>query len=140
VKRLLIRWGPALAVMLIIFLFSSQTKGTLPDFGKADFGVKKTSHALIYALLAVAMVWGVRGSERVSWQPVAIAFGLTVLYALTDEYHQTFVTGRDGKLFDVGVDAVGATIGLAFRLWLWPPLAARLRAVPSPSKSQSNRR
>ncbi len=139
-KRLLIRWGPALGIMLIIFLFSSQAKGTLPDFGGADFGVKKFSHAFIYALLAIAMLWGVRDSRPVAWRHVAAAFVLTVLYAMTDEYHQTFVAGRDGQLFDVGVDAVGATIGLALRLWLWPPLAIRLRAVPFLSKSESNRR
>lgn len=135
-KRLLIRWGPAVCVMITIFLFSSQPKGTLPDFGGADFGVKKFSHAFIYALLAVMMLWGIRGNERVAWQHLVGAFVLTVLYAVTDEYHQTYVAGRDGQLFDVGVDAVGATIGLVIRLWLWPPLAARLPAVPFLNKSE----
>lgn len=139
-KRFLIRWGPAIVVMVIIFLFSAQTKGTLPDFGGADFGVKKFSHAFIYAVLAVAMLWGVRGSQPVTWRHLAGAFVLTVLYALTDEYHQTYVAGREGQLFDVGVDAVGATIGLALRLWVWPKVAARLLAVPFQSKSGSTRR
>ncbi|MBU2577595.1 VanZ family protein, partial [Patescibacteria group bacterium] len=39
---------------------------------------------------------------------------LTVLYALTDEYHQTLVSGRTGKLFDVFIDSMGALFGFVF--------------------------
>jgi VanZ family protein len=137
VKRLLIRWGPAFVVMAIIFLFSSQPKGTLPDFGGADFGVKKFAHALIYLVLAVAMLWGVRGNNPIERKHVGLTLALTVLYAMSDELHQRFVAGRDGQWFDVGVDTLGAMIGLALRLWLWPRLRDRFHHPEPPFQSKS---
>jgi VanZ family protein len=41
-----------------------------------------------------------------------MAFVVSVLYAASDEYHQTFVPGRNGTPVDVGVDAVGALVAL----------------------------
>jgi VanZ family protein len=136
-KRFLLRWGPALAVMLIIFLFSSQPKGTLPDFGGVDFWVKKFAHTLVYMGLSVAMLWGLRGSEAVTPKHALFALVLTVLYAMSDELHQRFVAGRDGQWFDVGVDTLGAMIGLALRLWLWPRLWNRFHRPGSPFQSKS---
>jgi VanZ family protein len=40
---------------------------------------------------------------------------LAVLYAVTDEVHQTFVEGRAGAPLDVGIDALGALAGVL--LW-----------------------
>ena len=43
----------------------------------------------------------------------ALGYAFSVLYAATDEFHQLFVEGRSGSLFDVGVDAAGALLGVA---------------------------
>jgi VanZ family protein len=37
---------------------------------------------------------------------------LTVLFGASDELHQAFVPGRQSTLIDVGIDAVGAFLGL----------------------------
>ena len=37
---------------------------------------------------------------------------LIVLYALLDEYHQSFVPSRTGSLYDSGIDIAGGLIGL----------------------------
>lgn len=42
--------------------------------------------------------------------------GFCALYACTDEFHQLFVPGRAGRLFDVGVDTAGACFGLVIFL------------------------
>jgi VanZ family protein len=44
---------------------------------------------------------------------VSVAFALAVLYAASDEFHQTFVEGRVGAIHDVAIDAIGAAIGIA---------------------------
>jgi VanZ family protein len=41
-----------------------------------------------------------------------LAWGLCILYAITDEYHQSFVPGRSPRGMDVGIDALGAVLGL----------------------------
>lgn len=34
------------------------------------------------------------------------------IYAITDEYHQTFITGRTGQFIDVLIDTAGSILGL----------------------------
>ena len=135
-KMFLFRWGPALGLMIVIFIFSAQPRGTMlvPDFKAWDFAIKKTAHVIEYALLAALMLRGARGESPLRPAHWLWAAALTLLYALTDEYHQTFVAGREGHLVDVGIDAVGVTIGLTLRYW-------RTRALlPSPNKSEPRRR
>jgi VanZ family protein len=43
---------------------------------------------------------------------VILSATLSLLYAFSDETHQLFVPGREGKLSDVGIDAIGIAIGV----------------------------
>lgn len=107
--RWLIRWGPAAAVMLVIFMFSSRPSNELPDFGSWDYVVKKSAHMLEYGLLAVACWRGFEVAPGKRWAAWAIAVG----YAITDEVHQSFVPGRFPSLVDVGLfDNLGAILAL----------------------------
>lgn len=36
---------------------------------------------------------------------------LSILYAMSDEYHQTFIAGRSGQAFDVFIDSSGSFMG-----------------------------
>ena len=96
-------------MMSVIFFFSAQPGSRLPDFDWADRLVKKGGHALGYAILAGLYWRGLefRGPRR--W----IAWVLAILYALTDEFHQSFVAGRHPTLWDVWIfDNAGALISL----------------------------
>ncbi len=75
--------------------------------GTWDYVLRKCAHMTEYGILAVLLV---RAIGSYAW-----AFALAVAYAGTDEFHQTFVRGRHGSPVDVGIDAVGALIGLT--LW-----------------------
>jgi VanZ family protein len=83
--------------------------------------VRKGAHAWEYALLAVLLWRALRRplpGERRPWSSAHawMAWLLAVAYAGTDEWHQSWVPGREGALRDVGIDAAGAAIGLA-TLW-----------------------
>ncbi len=102
----------ALAWMGIIFWFSSQsTLFHLPD-SLWDTIFKKTSHAAAYGVLW--LLWWLATGRR-PW----LALALTVGYAISDEWHQTFVPGRHGQWFDVGVDATGALLVMALAQSRW---------------------
>ena len=78
--------------------------------GSWDLILKKSGHLWIYALLGGAILWALA-----PWKihrPVLASWVLTVLYAFSDELHQYFVPGRGATLIDVGIDAVGAAIGI----------------------------
>ena len=104
------RWLPMLAWMALIFYVSHQPSADIPQFGTWDLLVKKGSHFGAYFILA----WLARFAlGRWDW-----ALLLTAVYAVSDEYHQTFVPGRDGNLLDVLIDTLGGLAAWASHRWL----------------------
>jgi len=89
-----------------------------------QFIVRKSAHAAAYAVLA--MLW--LGTARTfAWRhPFLTAWGLTTVYAVTDELHQLLVPGRSGELRDVLIDSTGALVGL-LAVWAVLSLVHRLR-------------
>jgi VanZ family protein len=43
---------------------------------------------------------------------------MAVLYAGSDEFHQSFTSGRHPSVMDVGIDTLGAITGALFFRWL----------------------
>lgn len=102
-------WLPAIAVMAIIFGFSSIPSQEMPGFGLWDLVVKKGAHMLGYGLLALANWYGLCFEKRGWW----LALLLTVLYAITDEFHQSLVPGRHPSWVDaLVIDGSGAALML----------------------------
>ena len=100
-------WLPVALWAALIFAFSAiPSLGT--GLGPWDLALRKLAHAAEYAVLGALLVRALR-------RPLP-AWGLAVLYAVTDELHQTFVPGRRGAPLDVAIDAAGAAIGVA--AWL----------------------
>lgn len=102
------RWVPMLVWMVAIFFVSHQPSTDLPDFGLIDLLLKKAAHFLAYAILGGLGWWGARDSKR----PFLTAFLIACLYAISDEYHQTYIPGRNGTPSDVLIDSLGAFVAL----------------------------
>jgi VanZ family protein len=103
------RWFPALLVMLAIFSFSSRPASSLPDFLGWDYFIKKTGHMIGYGLLALSYFHLLNYNRERYW----LAWLMAMLYALTDEFHQSFVPGRGASIYDVIIfDNLGAIIAL----------------------------
>lgn len=102
-------WMPPLALMAVIFVLSNQ-----PDLssglGALDLIGRKLIHAGEYALLCF-LWWRLLREALPHRRAVLAAFVVSVLYAASDEFHQSFVEGRNGTPVDVAIDATGA--GLA---------------------------
>ena len=97
-------WLPVLVWAAVIFAFSS-----VPDLGTGlggwDTLLRKLAHTTEYAVLGALLV---RATGR-----SGLAFALGLLYAASDEVHQSFVEGRHGAPVDVAIDAVGVACGIA---------------------------
>ncbi|MEP7133901.1 MAG: VanZ family protein [Chloroflexota bacterium] len=103
------KWIPALLVMGVIFWFSSQPDDKLPNFNWADVIVKKSGHMIEYGILAFSYWYALGMDKKKRW----LAWLFAILYALTDEYHQSFVSGRHPSLLDVFIfDNLGALISM----------------------------
>ena len=154
---------PAILMMCLIYHFSAQTgevsgnlsykvsyeiveiKNEVMNTGKGDeelsaeahhieYYVRKAAHMTEYFLLAIAIsfplyVYKVRGF----WL-MLLAGIVCVGFAGMDEYHQSFVANRGPSLRDVGIDSIGAFIGiLLVQAFCWSTLH-------NPDKKRKKRR
>lgn len=74
-----------------------------------DFLIKKAAHVSVFSILYFLIF-------RATGKKMVLSFMLTVAYALSDEFHQSFVVGRTMSFLDVGFDCIGASIS-AYVLW-----------------------
>ena len=112
----MIRWGPALVWAAVIFTFSSFSKLPAPPGGLTD----KHAHLAVYGVLGALLVWGLtdRAPARTTWKVVATVVVVALLYGLSDEFHQSFVPGREVSGLDLAADVAGAAIAaIALRAW-----------------------
>ncbi len=99
---------------LLRWIFGAVTDETVWTI---QFYIRKTGHAVGYAILAIlcwralvppprwtAAVW----RSRSAW----LAWGIASVYAVTDEVHQSFIPSRQGSVMDVVLDSFGAAMGL----------------------------
>src|SRR5215211_4858659 len=101
-RRVASDWIPVVAWAAVIFAFSSiPNLGT--DLGTWDLVLRKLAHVTEYAILGFLLARAV---------PLTPALLIGIAYAFTDEFHQTFVAGREGAPRDVAIDAAGVAIGL----------------------------
>jgi VanZ family protein len=106
VGRVASSWLPPLAWMAIIFAFSSQHGGGhLPA---AEVVMRKLGHMLGYLVLTLLLLRALRRSGASHAVPAAIAAALA--YAVSDEWHQSFVPGRTATPHDVGIDGIGIAV------------------------------
>lgn len=99
-------WLPVLLWCGVIYYLSSvpDLKSDFPD--KWDFVFRKIAHMGEYAVLAY-LAFRAFGQDLSLKKSLAYSVIFSVTYSLTDEYHQTFITGRSGNLEDVFIDSLG---------------------------------
>lgn len=107
-------WLPPLALMAVIFALSAQ-EDLSSGLGTLDLIGRKLIHAGEYALLA--FLWWRVAREHLAVRAAIVAAALVALvYAASDEYHQSFVEGRHGTPVDVLIDGVGIAL-VSYVLW-----------------------
>ena len=81
----------------------------------------KLFHAAAYALLAFLSINYFNYRFAVYRNALLAAFVFCALYGASDEWHQSFINGREADILDWLADCIGATIMLlaykAFRGW-----------------------
>jgi len=132
----LVRYGPLVVWALLIFvgsgnvlsaqhtsillpiikwLFPSASPNALAWF---HFLIRKAGHLTEYAILAALAARAFRNSShqllRLHWFKLSLL--LAIIYALSDEFHQSFVPSRTASIHDSLIDSVGALIALSI-IW-----------------------
>ena len=96
-----------LTLMGLIFFLSAQER-VGPDL---PAWTRIVAHASEYAVLAALWAWAL--APALGRRTLVAAGAISLAYALTDEFHQSFVPGRDSDPLDVLADAVGIVLSLS---------------------------
>lgn len=123
-------WYPSLIIAIIIFIFSAspaddsnRQSGLIvnaiaflfPNLKDTHFLVtivRKGAHFTEYALLGFFTARAFKLSKK---SPLFSIIACAV-YAATDEFHQSFVSGRSAEPKDVFLDTLGASFGVGIYL------------------------
>lgn len=125
-KRIL-RWIPTLIVVAGIWYFSDQPS-LKSDFSQVmDIFLRKGAHMLEYLILFVCIFWAylpqkVATLTRDNLHHLMLQTWTTALiFALLDEWHQSWIPGRTATPHDIGYDSLGFLLGymLLFAYWWW---------------------
>ena len=110
-------WTPPLLLAVAIVWLSSQTH--YPGGISLPSPFDKGAHAAAFGALAFFFERAWRSTRhdlpmyrRHFWIFLAVA-----LFGISDEWHQSFVPGRDCSALDWLADAIGAKLGLALAVW-----------------------
>ena len=125
--RALAAWLPAIVVAAIIFALSAQPHLHVTE-GALDLVLRKCAHLTVYALLAMACVRGLAHHGLGQRAQLLGGGAMALAYAISDEFHQTFVPGRSGAPRDVAIDLIGIAAGL---LLLSRNVRLRARVAPA---------
>lgn len=83
--------------------------------------IRKGAHFTIYLILGFLLLSLVKEYRLIDQKAILIALLIAILYAISDEIHQLFVTGRSGEILDVIIDSLGSLtgIGIYYLIYKW---------------------
>lgn len=108
----------------LITIFSIFKK----DFGELDFATqnsiiepfihftRKAAHFTIYASLGLFVKLFVLTLNNKFSLKLVVSISVCLFYAISDEVHQIFVSGRSGQFSDVILDFCGSCCGIVFAI------------------------
>ena len=131
-------WIPVVAWMILIFVASADSdsgprgsrilgpliRWLMPDISpaaleRAILTARKGVHFMTFGILGGLLWRALAAAHPGRWRArtALLAVGVTALYAVSDEYHQSLVPSRVASALDVGIDTAGAAFVVA-GLWV----------------------
>jgi len=112
-NKKILNWLLVLIWAGIIFFLSHQPdlKSNFPS--EYDFVLRKLAHISEYAVLTFLLIRALSQYKISKKRILFFSVFLAVLYAFSDEYHQSFISERVGAFHDITIDSIGI-----FLVWL----------------------
>ena len=107
-KKFIILWMPVIIWAGLIFFLSSipDLKSGLETFW--DTILRKMAHMVEYGIFFLLLARAIK-------KPLVWSIIFSILYAISDEFHQSFIPGRHMALLDICFDSTGVLIGYLTR-------------------------
>jgi VanZ family protein len=161
---LIMRWLPVVAWTSLIFFFSTEHFSSDNTAGVFDSllspllsgisaeaieiihaVIRKLGHWTEYGVLSMLLLWALKNdSDRVwEWRHACWTLGFVLMYAISDELHQSFVPSRTASVGDVMIDVFGGICGTLWTFWyrtgIGAPLNGRVKSRHSISSGEPGR-
>lgn len=111
----LMAWPVVIVWMGTLFFLSSLPSS--PQTLAFDFG-DKIAHAVAFGILGCFLSFARLPCPLGSLNRVILVTVLVVAYGVSDEFHQSFVPGRDANAADVLADGIGGFVAAFVIVWL----------------------
>lgn len=107
-KKFFWYWLPPILWMSLIFYLSSSSKPPLIKDPIINFFLFKTIHMIEFGTLFILLTRAFFNTTKINLKKIMlISFIWAVFYGASDEFHQTFISGRNGNPIDVFIDSLG---------------------------------
>lgn len=77
-----------------------------------NHAIRKLAHFTEYLILAILLANAFNVFNKKPKEALIYILFIVLFYAVTDEYHQLFIDGRNSKITDVLIDFMGGIIGM----------------------------
>ena len=145
IRKFMQYWFPVILWMVFIFWLSTDTFSSantaqviekvfhwlFPWLSQLDLKLihaitRKVAHVVEYFILGSLLFCAYRSDSSLTWHPKWTIWAIItiILYAVSDEFHQSFVPSRTASIVDVSIDVVGGILSqIAIMLWnkIWQP-------------------
>ncbi len=101
----------------LIFILSNSPRITTVDSQIVDFALKKIAHFIEYFILGMLTY---RATNN-----ILISISFCILFAVSDEFHQSFIPGREPRVRDVIIDSFGSITAII----IWNNLSQNLKKI-----------
>ncbi len=103
-------WLPVIIYAIFIFNVSSVPGKNIPSLFK---GQDVIFHFFEYAFFSLLLGRAIKEYylNRTKIIRILLTLVLAFIYALSDEFHQSFVPNRTASMFDVKIDTLGSLLG-----------------------------
>lgn len=128
-KKLFKYYAPVFLWCLAIYIVSNRTVPKSSDFFWQDFVIKKLAHIFEYGALSVLVYRAFTGSGIDKKKAGYFAVIFVIIYGMSDEYHQSFVPGRQSTIRDVIFDGFGGGLAIYFIWNILPKSKGRVKYV-----------
>ena len=107
-------WFPVIVWAILIFALSSLS--TFPKAVQPALSFDKLAHSIEYAVFSFLLARAFRHSKKDKAKRYfrILAVICAIVYAVTDELHQSLIPMRTASVVDLIYDSIGAVIGQIF--------------------------
>tara|TARA_B100001250_G_scaffold229460_1_gene196975 strand:- start:100 stop:453 length:354 start_codon:yes stop_codon:yes gene_type:complete len=106
-----IPWTVTLTYIILITILSHQPADDISEVSPNIKNVDKLFHFVEFSILGFLIFGSLSLNSKEFDQILSLSIKIGILFSCLDEYHQSFVDGRDSSLADLIFDILGVFFG-----------------------------